>query len=76
MSLSHTLFSRSGPVGLPPVSWTEKQLIDRHFLSNAEVIAVTETWLDGQHSEFFSSGFQKLEQRAKKHVELRGKYAE
>ena len=25
----------------------------RHFLSYAEVIAATETWLDGQPSEFF-----------------------
>jgi len=32
-----------------------------HFSSDAEVIAVAETWLDGQHSELFSSGLQKLE---------------
>jgi len=30
-----------------------KQLKGRHFLSDAEVIAATETWLDGQPSEFF-----------------------
>jgi hypothetical protein len=45
-----------------------------------EVIAVAETWLDGQLSEFFNfyfilysvySGLQKLEQRAKKRIELR-----
>jgi len=30
-----------------------KQLKGRHFLSNAEVIAAVETWLDGQPSEFF-----------------------
>jgi len=32
-----------------------------HFSSNAEVIAATETWLDGQLSEFFLNGSQKLE---------------
>jgi len=31
----------------------KKQLKVCHFLSNAEVIAAAETWLDGQHSEFF-----------------------
>jgi len=31
----------------------KKQLKDRHFLSDMEVIAATETWLDGQPSEFF-----------------------
>ena len=32
---------------------TENQLKGRHFPSDAEVIAAGETWLDGQHSEFF-----------------------
>jgi len=31
----------------------KKQLKDRHFSSEAEVIAAAETWLDGQTSEFF-----------------------
>jgi len=31
----------------------KKQLKGRHFSSDAEVIAVAETWLDGQRSEFF-----------------------
>jgi len=44
----------------------QKQLNVRHFSSDAEAIAVAETWLEGQHSEFFVSGLQKLEQRAKK----------
>jgi len=30
----------------------KKQLKDRHFSSDAEVIATAETWLDGQPSEF------------------------
>jgi len=41
-----------------------------------EVIAAAETWLDGQISDFFLSGLQKLEQRAKKCIELRGEYVE
>jgi len=44
----------------------KKQLKCRRFSSDAEVIAATETWLDGQPSDFFSSGLQKLEQWAKK----------
>jgi len=31
----------------------KKQLKGRHFSSHVEVIAVAETWLDGQPSEFF-----------------------
>ena len=48
----------------------------RHFSPDAEVIAAVETWLDGQNSDFFLSGLQKLEQRAKKFIELRGEYVE
>ena len=73
MSLSPTLFSGYGPVGLPPVPWIEKKKLNgRHFSSDMEVIAATETWLDGQLSEFFLSGLQKLEQRVKKCIELCG----
>jgi len=43
----------------------------RHFLSDEVVIAAEEIWLDEQPSEFFLSGLQKLEQRAKKCIELR-----
>jgi len=31
----------------------KKQLKGRHFSSDAEDTAATETWLDGQPSEFF-----------------------
>ena len=31
----------------------KKQLKDRHFSSDAEIIAAAETWFDGQPSEFF-----------------------
>jgi len=34
----------------------KKQLKVRHFSSDSEVIAAAETWLDGQHSDFLSSG--------------------
>jgi histone-lysine N-methyltransferase SETMAR len=54
----------------------KKQLKGDHFSSDAEVIAAEETRLDRQTSEFFLSGLQKLEQRPKKCIELRGEYAE
>ena len=53
VSWSPTLFSGSGPVGLPPVPWTEKAIERSPFLSDAEVIAAAETWLDRQLSNFF-----------------------
>jgi len=40
------------PVGLPPVPWTEKKNW-KFAISDAEVIAAAETWLDGQPSDFF-----------------------
>jgi hypothetical protein len=49
---------------------------NRNFSSDAEVIAAAETWLDGQTSELFLSGLQKIEQRDKKCIELRGEYVE
>ena len=52
----------------------KKQLNGRHFSSDVEVIAAAETWFDGQPSEFFLSGLQKLEQQTKKCIELRGEY--
>ena len=36
------------------------QLKGRNFSSDAEVIAAAETWLDGQHSEFFFELFAKV----------------
>jgi len=78
MSWSPTLFSGSGPVGLSPVPWAgkKKQLKGRHFSSDEEVIGAAETWLDGQPSDFILSSLQKLEQLAKKCIELRGEYVE
>ena len=54
----------------------KKELKGHNFSSDAEVIAAVETWLDGQTSELFLSGLQKLEQRAKKCIELRVEYVE
>jgi len=75
-----TLFSGSGPIGLPPLPHLFpglKKIIERSpFSSNVEVIAAAETWLDGQPSEFSLSDLQKLQQRAKKCIELRGEYVE
>jgi len=53
----------------------KKQLKVRHFSSDFELIVAAETWLVGQTSDFLS-GLQKLEQRAKKCIELRGEYVE
>ena len=49
----------------------KNHLEGRHFSSDAEVIFAAETCLDRQLSEFFLSGLQKLEQRAKKCIEFR-----
>jgi len=38
----------------------KKQLKGRHFSFDAELIAAAGSWLDGQYSEFFLSGLQKL----------------
>jgi len=54
----------------------DHRISSKPFLSDAEVIAAAETWLDGQLSEFFLSSLQKLEQRAKMCIELRGEYVE
>jgi len=47
ISWSPTLFSWSGPVGLPPVPWNEKPIERSPFFATAE------TWSDGQYSDFF-----------------------
>ena len=54
----------------------KKQLKGHHFSSDAEVTAAADTWLDRQPSEFFLSGLQKLDQWAKKCIELRGEFVE
>ena len=53
LSWSPTLFTGSGPVGVPLFPGLKIQLKGGHFSSEAEVIAAAETMLDGQNSEFF-----------------------
>jgi len=38
----------------------KEQLKGRHFSSDAALIAAAETWLDGQHSEFFFEWLAKV----------------
>jgi len=55
----------------------KKQLKGRHFSPGVEFIPASETWLGGQLSEFlFLSDLKKLEQRAKKCIELLEEYVE
>jgi len=75
--LDHPTYSPDlGPSDYHLFPGLKKQLKGRHYSSDARVIAAAETWLDGQSSENFLSGLQKLEQRAKKCVELREEYVE
>ena len=75
--LDHPLYSPDlAPSDYHLFPGLKKQSKGRHFSSDAEVIAATETWLVGQHSDFFLSGLQKLGQRTKKCIELRGEYVE
>ena len=55
LSVPPTLFSGSEPRRTTTCSldWKKKQLKGSHFSSVAEVIAATETRLDGQTSDFF-----------------------
>jgi len=72
-----TLFSGSGPFGLPPVPWTEKnnwsvaifRPTRRSFLPRRP------GWTD-KFLKIFLSFLQKLEQRAKKCIELRREYVD
>ena len=60
--LAQPYIYRGADKSLARPDW-KKRLKVRHFSSEAEVIAVAETWFDGQPSEFFYflSGLQKLE---------------
>ena len=75
VSWSSTLFSGSGPAGLPPVPWTEKSIKSSPFFFQrgshcccGDLVGRTTFWI------LFLSGLQKLEQWAKKCLELRGEY--
>jgi histone-lysine N-methyltransferase SETMAR len=64
------------PSGFHSFSGLKKQLKAHHFLSDTEVTAVAVTWLDGQRSESFFEWLAKVQQRAKKCIELRLEYIE
>jgi len=70
---STTLFSGSGPVGLPHVPWTEKKTWKfAIFLPKRWSLL---PWRPGWTENFcFFSGLEKLEQRVEKGIELRGEY--
>jgi histone-lysine N-methyltransferase SETMAR len=77
----HHLDYRPYSMDLAPLDYhlfpgLKKQMKARHFSSDMEVTAVAETWLVRQHSDFFLSGLQKLEQSAKMRTELRGECVE
>jgi len=76
VSWSPTLFSGSGPVGLPPVPWTEKTIVRSPFFfpTRRSLLPRRPGWTD-KHLIFLSV-LQTLEQRAKKYIELRGKFVE
>ena len=68
--------SQGSPVGLPPVPWTEKTIERSPFFvrrgghcCRRNLVGQTTFWI-------FLSGLQKLEQRAKKCIELRGECVE
>jgi len=76
VSWSPTLFSGSGPVGLPPVLWTEKTIEWSPFFNGCgghcccgNLVGRTTFWI-------FLSGLQKLDQGAKKCTGLHGEYVE
>jgi hypothetical protein len=52
--LDHPPYSQDlAPSDYPVFPGLKKQSKDRHLLSNAEVISATDTWFNGQNSEFF-----------------------
>ena len=78
LSLSLTLFFGSGSVGLRPVvPWTEEKKWNfAIFLpTRRSLLPRRPGWTD-KLLNFFLSDLQKLEQRAKKCIELRGEYVE
>jgi histone-lysine N-methyltransferase SETMAR len=54
----------------------KKHLKGTRFASDQEVIGAAEIWFADQPKEFFLRGFQKLEERCNKCVQLRGDYVE
>jgi len=76
-SWSPTLFTESSPFGLPHVPWTEKNnwKVAIFLPTRRSLLTRRRGWTDNVLN-FFLSGLQKLEQRAKKCIEFRGEYVE
>jgi len=76
MSWSPTLFSGSGPVGLPPVPWTGKTIESSPFFVRRGSHCCRGDLVGRTNFYIFLSGLQKLQQLAKKCIKLRGEYFE
>jgi hypothetical protein len=76
ISWSSILFSGSGPIGIPSVPWTETTT-ERSpvFITWRSTLLQRPGWMDNLLN-FFLSGLQKSEQRAKRCIEFRGEYVE
>ena len=76
VSWSPTLFFGSGPVGLPPVPWTEKTIKSSPFFVRRGAHCCRGDLVGRANFWIFLSDFQKLEKRAKNCIELRGECVE
>ena len=76
MSWAPALFSGFGPVWLPPVPWTRKTIERSPFFFRRGSHCCRGYLLGRINFWIFLSGFQKLERRAKKRIELREEYVE
>ena len=74
---SPTLFSESGPVGIPPVPWTEinNWKFTIFCLKHRSLLLRRPGWTDN-NINFFLCGLKKLEQRIKTCIELLGECVE
>ena len=69
---------QSGPIGLPPGPWTEKNnwKVAIFRPTRRSLLPWRPGWTDNLLNYFFLSDLLKLEQRTKKCIELRGEYVE
>jgi len=65
-----------GPDGLSPVPWTEKRIEMSPFFFRTGSHCCRGDLVGRKKFRFFFSSLPKLEQRAKKCIELRGEYVE
>ena len=72
---SPTLFSGSGPIALPPVTWTEKRIERSLFFFRRRGHSCRGDLVLLKKFRIFLSGLQMLEQQTKKCIELRWAYS-